>query len=116
MVELHVCHPVVYEHFMNGHFVIQRCDTKFCMMAKDQSHEQSNKLLKSDGGPSGLFDNPESLAAMNELCSIEELRNLEEFKQVTEPSHVSNKHHEVDKHFQQTFIGLNIFHSLNTCK
>ena len=59
MVELPVKHPDVYEQFIKGNFVVQRSEAKYSLMAKDQSHEQSNKMLKSDGGPSGLFDNPE---------------------------------------------------------
>ena len=73
------------------------------MMAKDQSHEHSNKMLKSDGGPTGLIDKPESLA-QNELSSIEVLRILDEFEQVINCSTASMKHPEEDKHFQEEFI------------
>lgn len=61
MVELQQNHPEVYREFINGNFVVQRSEKKFSMMAKDQSHEQSNNNLKSDGGPSGLFDDADAL-------------------------------------------------------
>ena len=50
LVELPVKHPEVYEEFMKGNFVIQRSHHKFSLIAKDQSHEQSNKKLQSGGG------------------------------------------------------------------
>ena len=43
LVELPVKHPTVYQDFRKGKFVMQRSTHKFLMMAKDQSHEHSNR-------------------------------------------------------------------------
>ena len=45
MVQLPERHPDVYAEFKKGNFVVQRYNRKFSLMAKDQSHEQSNKKL-----------------------------------------------------------------------
>ena len=73
MVQLYETHPDVHNQFMKGHFVIQRSNAKFSVMAKDQSHEHSNKMLKSDGGPTGLLDEPESLAMNDQSSSFENI-------------------------------------------
>ena len=87
---------------MLGNFVVQRSEKKFSMMAKDQSHEQSNKTLKNEGGPAGLFDNAESLA-INLLSKAEVLRIIDEFEQVVHPADKSTAHHEEARHFQLQF-------------
>ena len=43
LVELPVKHPTVYREFKKGNFVVQCSTHKFSMMAKDQSHEHSNR-------------------------------------------------------------------------
>ena len=45
MVELPRKHPEVYRQFMDGKFVVQRSTNRFSGMGKDQSHEQSVKLI-----------------------------------------------------------------------
>ncbi len=50
MVQLAQKNPEVHEEFMKGNFVVQKSRRKFSMMAKDQTHEQSNKILQTKGG------------------------------------------------------------------
>ena len=50
-------------------------------MAKDQSHEQTNKDLKGDDGPTGLFSHIASLV-VNELKKAEILRITNNFEEV----------------------------------
>ena len=47
-------HPSVHEAFMEGKFVVQRSDKKFCLMALDQSQEHRINFLKEDSGAKGL--------------------------------------------------------------
>ncbi len=49
MVELPVKHPELYTEYLKGHFVVQKSAHKFSLIAKDQSHEQSNKILQWRG-------------------------------------------------------------------
>ena len=56
MVALKTMHPSVYNEIKKGNFVVQ-----FLCMALDQSHEQSNKCIKGDGGVMGLTEDPAAL-------------------------------------------------------
>ena len=63
MVELPFKHPDVYAEFMNGNFVVLRSHRKFSLMAKDQSHEHSNKKLQAGaGGLSDMYDDADAIA------------------------------------------------------
>ncbi len=96
-------HPLRHEQFLAGHFVVQTSRSKFSMIAKDQSHEQCNKTLKSDGGPSGLLGVHES-QTINELLSIEVLRIVSEFEHVLQSASEDISHGEESKQFQQRFL------------
>ena len=48
--------PEVHAEFMKGNFVVQKSRRKFSLMAKDQAHEQSNKILQTKGGAAGLYE------------------------------------------------------------
>ena len=49
---------------MKGHFVVQKSRRQFSLMAKDQSHEQSNMILQTNGGAAGLYEIHEALMLM----------------------------------------------------
>ena len=55
MVQLAKQNPEVHAEFMKGNFVVQKFRRKFSLMAKDQAHEQSNKILQTKGGAAGLY-------------------------------------------------------------
>ena len=61
MVALETMHPSVYHEFQKGNFVVQQSTHAFSCMALDQSHEQSNKCIKGDGGVVGLTEDPSAL-------------------------------------------------------
>ena len=61
MVVLKTMHPSVYNKFKNCNFVVQWSIHKFSCMTFDQSHEQSNKYIKGDGGAVGLTEDPAAL-------------------------------------------------------
>ena len=54
-------HPALFDEFRKGNFVVQRSSHRFSLLPLDQSHEQSNKYVKGDGGAVGLFDDPAAL-------------------------------------------------------
>ena len=43
---------------MKGNFVVQRIESRFSIMAKDQSHEHSNGYTSGNGGDSGQDEEP----------------------------------------------------------
>ena len=43
-------HPKVYQQFLDGKFTINQTGKPFSNIGVDQAHEQSNKLVKVDGG------------------------------------------------------------------
>ena len=49
---------------MKGNFVVQKSRRQFSLMAKDQSHEQSNNILQTNGGAGGLYEINEALMLM----------------------------------------------------
>ena len=61
MIAFKTMHPSIYSEFQKGNCVVQWFVHTFSCMALDQSHEQSNKCLKGDGGVVGLT---EDLAAL----------------------------------------------------
>ena len=61
MVQVAKQNPEVHAEFMKGNFVVQKSRRKFSLMAKDQAHEQSNKILQTKGGAAGLYENHEAL-------------------------------------------------------
>lgn len=63
LVELPVKHPGVYAEFKKGNFVVQHSHHKYSLIAKCQSHEQSNKKLQAGGGSlSDMYDDAGSIA------------------------------------------------------
>ena len=62
MVKVAVKHPAVYEVYLKGNFVVQKSCRKFNLIAKDQSHEQMNKVLQGNGGASDLYDDTDAIA------------------------------------------------------
>ena len=54
-------HPGVYKEFCQGKFSINRSGKPFSSMGIDQVHEQNSKLVKIDGGASGLLNDNAAL-------------------------------------------------------
>ncbi|MES9882214.1 MAG: hypothetical protein ABW185_15180 [Sedimenticola sp.] len=107
MVQLPNTHPDVYNEFMKGNFVVQRSEHKFSLIAKDQSHEQTNKVIKGHGGATGLFDDPSSL--MNLMLSGPEMsRAIEQFEISAFPTHVSSKSHHEEAHTYQVSFAKDV--------
>ena len=102
MVLLKHTHPEVFEEFMKGHFVVQRSSHRFSSMALDQSHEQTNKEVKGDGGAVGLTENPAALHKWI-LVGPEMARLVTEMEASMEEKKSSFKHHEEAPGVQASF-------------
>ena len=104
LVELPVKHPEVYAEFMKGNFVVQRSHHKFSLIAKDQSHEQSNKKLQAGGGGlSDMYDDSGAIA-LYMLAGPESVRLIDQFESVLTVSESSIAHHEEAPALQRRFI------------
>lgn len=55
-------HPQVYTKYLKENFTVQKSACKFSLIARDQSHEQMNKVLQGCGGAADLYDYTEALA------------------------------------------------------
>ena len=94
MVQLAQQNPEVHAEFMKGNFVVQKSRRKFSLMAKDQAHEQSNKILQTKGGAAGLYENNETLMLFM-LAGPDCARMVEEFEAIHDQPPSSTCHHEV---------------------
>ena len=55
-VQLAQQNPEMHAEFMKGNFVVQKSRRQFSLMAKEQAHAQSNKILQTNGGAAGLYE------------------------------------------------------------
>ena len=53
--------PEVHAEFTKGNVVVQMSRRKFSLMAKDQAHEQSNKILQTKDGAAELYEHHDAL-------------------------------------------------------
>ena len=61
MVSLESKHPSIYREFAKGNFTIRKSTRVFSNMVIDQAHEQSNAVVKGDGGAIGLTEDSAAL-------------------------------------------------------
>ena len=78
---------------MNGNLVVQKSRRKFSLMAKDQAHEQSNKILQTKGGAAGLYEKHEALMLFM-LAGRDWARMVGEFEAIHDLPPYSTGHHE----------------------
>ena len=95
MVALKTMHP-------KGNFVVQRSVHTFSCMALHQSHEQSNKCIKGDGGVVGLTEDPAALRRWI-LARPEISRVVAEFEESMSDDNIVTRHHEQNIHYQTAF-------------
>ena len=104
MVLLPTRHPAVYQEFLKGNFVVQRSTHRFSLMAKDQSHEHSNKELQQNGGGlSDLYDHADSIA-LYMLAAPDTARMIKEFEHVLCKESPRTTHHEESPKLQIKFL------------
>ena len=91
-------HNETYKAFKKGFFTVRKTNCVFSNMGIDQAHEQNNKILKTDGGVIGIFDNPTALLkwaiwgpVISEILKEEEDGNLPQL------------HHEDTASFERDF-------------
>ena len=50
MAMIETRHPFMALEIKNGHLTVHKTEKRFSVIAIDQEHEQSNKIIKGDGG------------------------------------------------------------------
>lgn len=104
--ELPVKHPTFWNEFKKGHFTSRRTRRPFSSVSDDQMHEQNNTIVKTDGGPIGLYDNPDALLIWM-VSSPEVGRMLSQYEHTANIAcaHEDDdiKHHEDTDSFEKRF-------------
>ena len=93
----------MHAEYLIGNFTVQKSPRKFSLIAKDQSHEQSNKVLQGNGRASDLYDNTDTIA-LYILAGPDCVRNIEEFERVHKQQELSAGHHEEARSLQSRFL------------
>lgn len=101
MCELPVKHPVVFQQFTSGSFVVHKTKRPFSSIALDHAHEQENASIKGDGGAVGLTENPAALRRWM-ISGPETARMIEGFEEAV-PSTKRLGHHEQTPSVQMSF-------------
>ena len=105
MIMLKTRYHCTFLEFEKGNFVVQRVRRKFSFIPLDQSHEQSNKVIKGTGGAKGLTNNPAAFRRWN-IAGPEIAKVIDEFElctNFTNDSDTINGHHEDNTHDQNVF-------------
>ena len=102
MITLKEKHPTMLKQFLKGHFVVQKSNRRFSMMALDQNHEQQNQIIKAEGGTVGVMENPAALTRWM-IAGPEVARVVTEFEENVQPSidNVNADHHHQKKSNQK---------------
>ena len=81
--------------FAKGLFTVQKTDHVFSCIAIDHAHEQSNAVIKGDGGLVGITDNPSALHRWM-IAGPEVAGLITEFESTfpQKNAHDSNRHHD----------------------
>uniref|UniRef100_H3APT7 Uncharacterized protein n=1 Tax=Latimeria chalumnae TaxID=7897 RepID=H3APT7_LATCH len=99
MVALKETHRTVLDEFQKGNFVVQQSTHSFLLIALDQSHEQTNKYIKGEGG---LTENTAALRRWM-VAGPEVARVVAEFEESMGGEESSGGHHEQVPHMQASF-------------
>src|SRR6218665_2375511 len=101
--ELPQRHPGVYAEFIQGRFTSNRTTSPFSSMSDDQFHEQNNKMIKSDCGTIGIFDNESALTkwmvAVPDIARI--ITEFEDVASIGSQSTLHESHHEDTRAFEK---------------
>ena len=68
-------------------------------MAKDQAHEESNKIIQTKDGAAGIYENHDLFMLARPDCA----RMVDEFEAIHDPPPSSKGHHEEKRSLQATF-------------
>lgn len=91
MVSLNGCHPDLYAQFQAGHFMGQKTQRSFSMLALDQLHEHLNDWLKNQSGTIGNQDDPRTVRREH-VARPEMARMISELEDIADPC--EHRHHE----------------------
>ena len=95
-------HPSIHEEFLKGHFTVTKSYKNFSSIAKDQAHEQNNKLVKIEGGVVDILDS--NIALMKWMVAGPEMiRILRDFEEANNVRSEEVNHHEDTDTFERQF-------------
>lgn len=105
MICLEEMQPRIAAEFRSGKFVVHKSSRAFSALAIDQAHEQSNAVIKGDGGAIGITEDPSALrrwmvAGPEVSFLVGQYETLCGAKDTNEEV----QHHEQNEHAQKTFI------------
>ena len=105
MTTLHERLPDVAKEFDRGSFVVHKSTRPFSAIAIDHAHEQTNAVVKGDGGAIGLTQNPRALLRWM-VAGPEIARTIDGFETACLDNHTgrdNGRHHEHTMAVQVTF-------------
>ena len=85
---------------MNGRFVVQKSKKKFSCIGVDHAHEQNNKVVKGDGGVTGILDQPNALMKWM-IAGAEMSLMVTEYEPLLPDKNDSSKHHKDTAAFEK---------------
>ena len=101
MIALETLHPIFYQEFSIGNFVVRKTENSFSNIAIDQAHEQNKSVVKVDGDAIDVTEDPSALRRWV-VAGPEVSKLVEEFSSVCGISpNKKSKHHE-EAHATQT--------------
>ncbi len=89
--------PTTLAEFQKGHFVTQKTYSKFSCLAHDQIHEQTNAVVKGDGGVIGITENESALRR----CMIAGPETSRLLSQYEESASLKSKPDSPSRHHEQ---------------
>ncbi len=98
-------HPEVARQFHSGNFVVHKTKRDFSAIAIDQAHEQSNAVIKGDGGAVGLTEDQSALRRWM-VAGPEVSRLVANYEAVSGAKDVKKgtRHHEETEAAQKEFF------------
>ena len=104
MIALETLHPIIYQEFSIGNFVVRKTENSFSSIAIDQAHEQNKSVVKVDGDAIDLTEDPSAL--MRWMVAGPEVSKLvEEYSSVSGISpNKKSKHHDEAHATQKDFL------------
>ncbi|KAK5868005.1 hypothetical protein PBY51_012452 [Eleginops maclovinus] len=105
MVTLKEKHPQLAQEFASGKFVVHKSRREFSAIAIDQAYEQSNVVIKADGGAAGITEYPSALKrwmiAGPQVCHL-----VAQYKAASEANEATEQtsHHNETPQAQRVFL------------
>ena len=98
-------HPQLAHAFQRGAFVVHKSSRDFSAITIDQAHEQANTVIKADGGPIGVTEDPPALRRWVVAGpEVSQLVAQYEIASEAKETVMHTTHHEQTPKVQQVFL------------